>query len=78
MGRRATIVSRIIRAGLPIGEVPEGMAKEHFLHIRFTQADKQRVEAAAKVDHLDMSTWARQMIMRAVEKVERAKGEAER
>ena len=54
------------------------MAKEHFLHIRFTQADKKRVEEAAKVDHLDMSTWARQMIMRAVEKVERAKGEAER
>ena len=53
------------------------MAKEHFLHIRFSQADKKRVEEAAKLDHLDMSTWARQMIMRAVERVERAQGDTE-
>ena len=46
------------------------MAKEQFLHIRFTQADKKRVEAAATANHLDTSTWARQMIMQAVERVE--------
>ena len=46
VGRRATIVLRIIRAGLPFGEVPAAMAKEQFLHIRFTRKDKKRVEQA--------------------------------
>ena len=53
------------------------MAKEQFLHIRFSQEDKKRVEAAAKLDHLDTSTWARQLIMRAVERVERERGEGD-
>ncbi len=53
------------------------MAKEQFLHIRFSQKDKKRVAAAATVNHLDTSTWARQVIMRAVERVERERGEAE-
>ena len=52
------------------------MAKEQFLHIRFSQDDKKHVEAAAKSDHSDTSTWARQVIMRAVERVEREGGEA--
>jgi hypothetical protein len=51
------------------------MAKEQFLHIRFSQKDKKRVEAAAKANHLDTSTWARQVIMRAVERVEREEGQ---
>ena len=53
------------------------MAKEHFLHIRFSKKDKQRVAAAATVNHLDTSTWARQVIMRAVERIEREGGEPE-
>ena len=53
------------------------MAKEQFLHIRFSQTDKKRVASAATVNHLDTSTWARQVIMRAVERVERERGEAE-
>lgn len=53
------------------------MAKEQFLHIRFSQKDKKRVAAAATVNHLDTSTWARQVIMRAVERVEREGGEPE-
>ena len=53
------------------------MAKEHFLHIRFSKKDKQRVAAAATVNHLDTSTWARQVIMRAVESVERKNGDGE-
>ena len=53
------------------------MAKEQFLHIRFSQQDKKRVAAAATENHLDTSTWARQMIMRAVERVEREGGDAE-
>ncbi len=53
------------------------MAKEQFLHIRFSQEDKKRVEAAATANHLDTSTWARQVIMRAVERVEKEGGGAE-
>ena len=53
------------------------MAKEQFLHIRFSQTDKKRVAAAATSNHLDTSTWARQVIMRAVERVEREREEAE-
>ena len=37
---------------------------------------QKRVEAAASANHLDMSTWARQMIMQAVERVERERREA--
>lgn len=51
------------------------MAKEQFLHIRFSREDKKRVEAAAKANHLDTSTWARMVIMQAVERAERGKGE---
>jgi len=46
------------------------MAKEQFLHIRLSKKDKQRVEAAAKASYLDMSTWARMVMMQAVERVE--------
>ena len=53
------------------------MAKEQFLHIRFSQQDKKRVAAAATANHLDTSTWARQVIMRAVESVERKSGDGE-
>lgn len=46
------------------------MAKEQFLHIRLSREDKDRVRAAAEANYLDTSTWARQVIMRAVERVE--------
>ena len=54
------------------------MAKEEFLHIRFSREDKRRVEAAAEVNHLDTSTWARMVIMKAVERVEREREEGGR
>lgn len=54
------------------------MAKEQFLHIRFSREDKRRVEAAAAANHLDTSTWARQVIMRAVERVEEREGSDQR
>lgn len=53
------------------------MAKEHFLHIRMSKKDKQRVESAAKTSYLDMSTWARMVIMQAVERVEKERGESD-
>ena len=47
------------------------MAKEHFLHIRLSREDKERVKAAATHNYLDASTWARTIIMKAVELVEK-------
>lgn len=43
------------------------MAKTEFLQIRITPADRARIREAADADHLDPSTWARQVILRAVE-----------
>lgn len=51
------------------------MAKDQFLHIRLSREDKKRVEAAATANHLGSSTWARVVIMQAVERVERERGE---
>ena len=47
------------------------MAKTEFLHIRLSREDKRRVAAAARATHLDASTWARMVILKAVEEVER-------
>ncbi len=53
------------------------MAKEQFLHIRLSREDKERVARAAKANYLDMSTWARVIIMQAVEQVERERRDSE-
>ena len=47
------------------------MAKEQFLHIRLSREDKERVKAAATRSYLDASTWARMIILQAVELVEK-------
>lgn len=49
----------------------ERTAKTEFLQIRLTPADRERVGQAAAADHLDLSTWARRAILRAVEEFER-------
>lgn len=46
------------------------MAKTEFLQIRVTPADRDRIDRAAASAHLDVSTWARQQILRAVERAE--------
>lgn len=43
--------------------------KTDFLQIRVTPDDKQRMDEAASAAHLDTSTWARQVLLQAVEKV---------
>ncbi len=43
------------------------VARTVFLQIRLTEDEKRRVESAAKATYLDMSTWARMIILRAVE-----------
>ena len=55
------------------------MAKTEFLQIRFSPEDRQRLIKAAAVNHLDPSTWARQIIMKAIENWEsKQKGAAEK
>ena len=43
------------------------MAKTQFVQIRFSPEDRERLFEAAAANHLDPSTWARQIIMRAIE-----------
>lgn len=43
------------------------MPKTEFLQIRLSPEDRERVMRAASANHLDLSTWARQAILRAVE-----------
>ena len=46
------------------------MAKTEFLQIRLSPEDRERLKRAAMADHLDVSTWARRVILIAVEKWE--------
>ena len=49
----------------------ERMAKTEFLQIRVAPDDLARIRKAAEEDHLEASTWARRVLLRAVEAVER-------
>jgi hypothetical protein len=51
------------------------MAKTEFLQIRVDPADLSRIRKVAAADHLDTSTWARRLILRAVEKWENENAE---
>lgn len=42
------------------------MPKSEFLQIRLSPADRKRIESAAKSEFLEASTWARQVLLRAV------------
>ncbi len=55
------------------------MAKTEFLQIRFSPKDRERLLDAAAANYLDPSTWARQIILKAIEDWERAqKGATEK
>lgn len=43
------------------------MTKTEFLQIRLSPTDRSRIERAAQAEHLDLSTWARQAILRRLE-----------
>jgi len=43
--------------------------KTDFLQIRVAPDDKRRIDDAAAAAHLDTSTWARQVLLQAVERV---------
>lgn len=54
------------------------MAKTEFLQIRFSPEDRQRLLDAAAGNYLDPSTWARQIIMKAIEDWEKKQKTAEK
>lgn len=49
------------------------MPKTEFLQIRLSPHDRERVNQAATADHLEPSTWARQVILRALDEASAAK-----
>jgi hypothetical protein len=46
------------------------MAKTEFLQIRLSPTDRERIVRAATTDHLDASTWARRVLLKALEEWE--------
>lgn len=42
------------------------MPKTEFLQIRLTPEDRRRIGEVAAAQHLDPSTWARQVLLRAL------------
>ena len=51
------------------------MAKTEFLQIRLSPDDRDRIWRVAGADHLDPSTWARRIILQAIETWEKAQEE---
>ena len=50
----------------------ESMPKTEFLQIRLNPEQREVLRRAAEADHLDLSTWARRVLLQAVEKPETA------
>jgi len=44
------------------------MAKTEFLQIRLSPEDRAKIAQAAAAQHLDVSTWARQTLLRALDR----------
>ena len=47
------------------------MPKTEFLQIRLSPEDRERVEAAARAEFLDVSTWARRVLLQALAESEK-------
>ena len=45
------------------------MAKTYFLQIRLTPNDRERIHEAAASEHLDDSTWARQVLLKELDRL---------
>lgn len=54
------------------------MPKTEFLQIRVAPDDLARIRDAAEEDHLEASTWARRVLLRAVAAAERRRMRAGR
>lgn len=49
------------------------MPKTEFLQIRCSPEDRARMQKAADSEHLDLSTWARRVLLQTVTKMEERK-----
>jgi hypothetical protein len=49
------------------------MAKTEFLQIRISAEDRDRMKRVADAEHLDLSTWARRLLLQAVDRWEERK-----
>jgi hypothetical protein len=49
------------------------MPKTEFLQIRCSPEDRARMQKAADSEHLDLSTWARRVLLQTVTKMEEKK-----
>ena len=72
------IVRRRARGGVPTFSVssehlPPGprVAKTNFLQIRLTPSDRTRLDQVARERHLETATFARQLLLDALERIER-------
>jgi hypothetical protein len=50
-----------------------GMPKTEFLQIRCTPEDRARMQKVAATEHLDLSTWARRLLLQAVDETAQPK-----
>lgn len=46
------------------------MVKSEFLQIRLSPEDRARIKKVAEAEHLEISTWARRELLKAVERWE--------
>jgi hypothetical protein len=53
---------------------PALMPKTEFLQIRCSPEDRERMQKAADSEHLDLSTWARRILLQTVTRMEERKG----
>jgi hypothetical protein len=44
------------------------MPRTEFLQIRLSPEDRERLRRVAEADHLDLSTWARRVLLQAAER----------
>ena len=45
------------------------MPRTEFLQIRLSPEDRERLRRIAEAEHLDLSTWARRVLLQAAERV---------
>ena len=46
------------------------MPRTEFLQIRITPEDRERFQRVADSEHLDLSTWARRVLLQAIDQAE--------
>lgn len=60
------IETRRLRLASEMAEEP----RTEFLQIRLTPEERARIQRVAEAEHLEMSTWARRELLKAIERWE--------